>query len=138
MLPRNQQFGADERLKRKKEIEKLFKDGFSFFSYPFKIRFAHQTQPAQYPAVLISVPKRNFRLATARNRIKRLVREAYRRQKTELFLPHADQLPTQIALLYIAKKPLSLQELDPLLAKALKDALQAFRIALADHSPTKN
>ena len=66
-------------------MEQLFKSGKSFFVFPFKVFYDVTEQGAPYPAkVLISVPKRNFKKAVDRNRIKRLVREAYRRNKAIL------------------------------------------------------
>ncbi len=80
-----QTFTKAERLHEKKLMDRLFKGGKSFFVYPFKVFYLLLDEASPYPAkVLISVPKRNFKKATERNRIKRLVREAYRRNKTVL------------------------------------------------------
>lgn len=63
-------------------IAKLFAEGKSFFSYPFKITFLNVSRSEAPPVqVLIAVSKRNFKSAVERNRIKRLVREAYRKNK---------------------------------------------------------
>jgi len=81
-----QQFKKEERLHEKKLIGKLFKDGKSFFKFPFKVFYFKLEDAEEYPAkVLISVSKRNFKRAVDRNRIKRLVREAYRKNKGILF-----------------------------------------------------
>ncbi len=77
-----QQFKKEERLHEKKLIGKLFKEGKSFFKFPFKVFYFKLEDAEEYPAkVLISVSKRNFKRAIDRNRIKRLVREAYRKNK---------------------------------------------------------
>ncbi len=83
---RNQKFGKDERLHSKKLIEKLFKEGKSFFKYPFKIVYL-ETEPFNTApvAVLVSVSKKRFKRAVERNRIKRLIREAYRKNKYILY-----------------------------------------------------
>jgi len=67
-------------------MHQLFKGGDSFFVFPFKVFYVIvDNKEAPYPAkVLISVPKRNFKRAVDRNRIKRLVREAYRKNKALL------------------------------------------------------
>jgi ribonuclease P protein component len=88
MLPQN--FKKTERLCRRSLIGKLFGKGVSFFEFPFKIIYlpidAAELLPSGAPAqVLFTVPKRNHKRAVARNRIKRLMREAYRRHKAELY-----------------------------------------------------
>lgn len=83
--------GKTERLKSRKAIEQLFADSKSFSIFPFKI--IYKTASSQTlnlkPETLnlqcaFSVSKRNFKKATERNRIKRLMREAWRLQNNEL------------------------------------------------------
>jgi ribonuclease P protein component len=77
--------GKKEKLKSRKQIEDLFANGKSFALFP--IRVTYSFLPAQDgPLVQIGVTasKRNFKKAVDRNRIKRLLREAYRLQKKEL------------------------------------------------------
>lgn len=77
-----QQFKKEERLHEKKLIGKLFKEGKSFFKFPFKVFYYRLEDAGTYPAkVLISVSKHNFKRAVDRNHIKRLIREAYRKNK---------------------------------------------------------
>jgi ribonuclease P protein component len=83
-------FKKNERLCRRSLIGKLFDKGVSFFEFPFKIIYLHldarDSLPAEIPAqVLFIVPKRNHKKAVARNRIKRLMREAYRHNKADLY-----------------------------------------------------
>jgi ribonuclease P protein component len=89
MQPR-QTFGKEERLCSKALIDDLFAHGQSFFIYPFKlIFFISETEPSalqSFPAqVLFSVPKRRFKLAVDRNKLKRLLREGYRKEKHHLY-----------------------------------------------------
>ena len=78
-------FSKAERLHSKKLIETLFKDGKSFFVHPFKVIFMITSVETSPPvSVLISVSKRNVKNATDRNRVKRLIREAYRLNKNQL------------------------------------------------------
>jgi len=75
-----------ERLSSKKIIDSLFNEGNSFNLYPFKIIWINTELPGDYPAqVLITVSKRNFRKAVQRNRIKRIIREAYRYNKSDFY-----------------------------------------------------
>ena len=80
--------GKNERLKSRKQIEQLFSNGQRFVSPPFRIFYSFQTAPL--PSVLsplqagFGASSRNFKTAVERNRIKRLIREAYRLQKNTL------------------------------------------------------
>ena len=74
--------GKEERLKSRKRIEKLYKEGSSVKTFPLRMIFLQTAHTSDFPAqVGVSVPKRNFKLAVDRNRIKRLMRECYRLQK---------------------------------------------------------
>lgn len=78
--------GKEERICSKKLIEKLFKGGRSksMVAYPLRVVYAQKADdegenvPAQ---MLVSVSKRHFKHAVDRNRVKRQVREAYRKHK---------------------------------------------------------
>jgi len=79
-------FGKSEKLKSRKQIDALFRQGRSLASGPLRLRYAWApavagTAPAQAG---FSVSKKHFKRAVDRNRIKRLLREAYRLQKAPL------------------------------------------------------
>ncbi len=78
-----------ERLKSRKTIGRLFDrneaGNASFPAFPLRVvLFREKEEGSAYPEILISVSKRSFKKAVDRNRIKRLIREAYRLQKTPL------------------------------------------------------
>jgi ribonuclease P protein component len=82
--------GKNERLKSRKIIERLFRNGKNFSVSPFRISylfddqvFCQQVNP---PGVKfgVAVGSKNFKRAVDRNRIKRLMRETYRLQKKPL------------------------------------------------------
>lgn len=78
-------FKKEERLRSKKTISFLFQSGKSVKSYPVKIIY-FQADQSQYPAsVAIVVPKKLFKKAVDRNKIKRKIREAYRLNKAEFY-----------------------------------------------------
>lgn len=86
-----------ERLSGRNDIERLFTCGEAFLVYPVKCTF--RWSEGTEKRVMVIVPKRNHRKAVVRNRLKRLLREAYRLHKHRLsFSAGAD-----IALSYIAK-----------------------------------
>lgn len=79
--------GKTERLKSRKAIDLLFKTGKSFSVFPFRVVFSKNVFNEKHFSNLqcaFSVSKRYFKKAVDRNRIKRLMREAYRLQKNEL------------------------------------------------------
>ncbi len=82
-------FGKNERLKSRKQIEKLFAEGKSIVVNPFRIYFLlNETNNAQHSIFNVQfgvgVSSKNFKKAVDRNRIKRLTREAWRLHKNDL------------------------------------------------------
>jgi len=72
----------DERLKSRKAIDFLFKEGQRFTVSPFRLFYFQTTDVVlQFGA---GVSTKNFKKAVDRNKIKRLSREAWRLQKNEL------------------------------------------------------
>jgi ribonuclease P protein component len=80
-----------EKLKSRKRIERVFKEGKGLTLFPFKVLWLLQpavvgSSAAQSPLQAgFGVSSRHFKKAVDRNRIKRLSREAYRLQKQPLF-----------------------------------------------------
>lgn len=75
----------NERLKRRKIIEQLFSEGRAVSTFPIRVQYKLVdellTEPLQAG---FSASSRTFKRAVDRNRIKRLMREAYRLQKAPL------------------------------------------------------
>lgn len=81
--------GKTERLKSRKQIERLFKEGKTITVTPFKIFYILEKElaPVSKTSSLlfgVGAGTKHFKKAVDRNRIKRLVREAYRLQRNEL------------------------------------------------------
>jgi ribonuclease P protein component len=76
--------GRNERLKHRKFIEQLFKEGRSFSVFPFRVYYLFVNEPGSPLQAGFGASTRNFKRAVDRNRIKRITKEAYRLQKNEL------------------------------------------------------
>ena len=75
--------GKEERIAGRSLVETLFKGGGSrsMSYYPLRIVYCLVAQEKSPVRILVSVPKRCFKRAVKRNRVKRQVREAYRLNK---------------------------------------------------------
>lgn len=95
-------FHKSERLKSRKVIQQLFREGRSFAHYPFRLVWTSLEEPLSDSAVqfAVSVPRRRFRKAVERNRIKRQIKEAWRLNK-HLLYRGLDEERSQIALMVI-------------------------------------
>lgn len=97
-----QSFHKYERLKSKKQIEFLFSNGKHLKSSPIKVIYfitekneIHTTNKAMFV-----VPKKLFKHATDRNKLKRRMKECYRLSKHEL-IAHFDSKHQVVLLSFI-------------------------------------
>jgi ribonuclease P protein component len=126
-------FPKTERLKSRKQIDHLFagKKGFAVFP----IRVMYQFLPAEAAdsglQVGVTASKRSFKKAVERNRIKRLLREAYRLQKEDLHAGlKASGKRGLIFFLYTDKTIASFDVIKAAMAKCLK---KLSTIAASEH-----
>ena len=78
----DESFGKKEKLKSKVMIDRLFTEGNSVKKYPLRLVYLPVDDPSEKQIkVAVSVPKRNFKRAVDRIKIKRLMREAFRKNK---------------------------------------------------------
>ena len=115
-----------ERLSSKKLIDQLFTEGKTFFSYPFKVFYLFKETEEEFPVqVLITVSKKNFKKAVDRNKIKRLVREGYRKNKLLLhdYLNEKNK-SVLLGLVYVGETILLSQEIEQKLILILQRLIE--------------
>ncbi len=97
-------FKKEERLCSKKIIDRLFAEGQSFLAYPVKIVFLPTELNTNFSVQAgFTVSKKSFKRAVKRNRIKRLMREAYRLHKHELYR-QLNERQLAVFFIYIGKE----------------------------------
>jgi len=86
MLELKNTFSKIEKIKSKKEISRIFNDGIFFYSEYLNVKVIKTNKQNQkLHKVGVSVPKKLFKLAVDRNKLKRLIREAYRLNKNIIY-----------------------------------------------------
>lgn len=105
-----------ERLHSKIVIEKMFAGGCSrsFSVFPLRAVYMTLEEVQAFPvSFLVSVPKKRFKRAVKRNRVKRQVREAYRKNKGLLWdaLGKKEHGVT-IAFIYLADELVTTAEIE--------------------------
>lgn len=108
--------GKEEKLKGRKLIEQLFAEGKRVKSFPIQlIYFKNLEETDATVKVGFSVPKRNIKLAVNRNRIKRVLREVYRKNK-HIFSSQLKE-PYVFMFIYMAKEEINYAELELTITK---------------------
>ncbi len=108
-------FQRGERLKSRKVIGALFKTGKSFGQYPLRLVYMPMEErrsafPAQFA---VSVPRKKFPGAVARNRIRRQLREAWRLNKHRLYRAlEKEERQYALMAIYVAQETLPFAEIE--------------------------
>jgi len=121
-------YTKQEKLKKRKLIKALFENGKAATIFPLRVIYLKLEHPGDFPVqASVSVSKRNFKLAVKRNRIKRLMREAYRLNKHILY----DNLQDKYIMMYIylAKEEEPFQVIE----KKMQKLMQKFLSKIEDN-----
>ena len=122
-------FPKYERICKESEIQKLFNKGVGFSAYPYRVvyHFYHDESRPVTCRVLVSVSKKRFHHAFKRNRVKRLMREAWRKNKAELFeICQKDNISVDVALVYTATVIHSYEEMYRKTKKAIHELARKY------------
>lgn len=125
---KNQRFGKAYRICSKIEIDKLFAEGEKLYKFPFSIHFLkHDDKTSTAFQVVTSVPKRLFKHAVKRNRIKRQIKECIRKNKYILEAAlQQKQLNLRLFIVYTAKEEMDSETLERKTAAILTELTQKF------------
>ncbi len=113
----NFRFVKTERLKSKKTIAALFEEGASLKKYPVRVQYIREENSKICKAAFV-VPKRNFKRAVDRNRIKRQLKEAYRLHKH--LLNNNNGTTFALLFLYLGNKKLPYETIESAVINLLK------------------
>lgn len=113
----DQKFPKTEKLKSAKTIESLFLEGKTYSKYPIKV-FFHPKENLETNLAAFAVPKRSFKLAVDRNRVKRQLREVYRLNKH--ILEEINGKKFVMLFLYLGKVKPQYADLEKAMPKLLK------------------
>ncbi|MFH1319677.1 MAG: ribonuclease P protein component [Bacteroidota bacterium] len=126
----DESFTKEERLCSKKIIQNLFEKGSSFVIYPFRIFWFETELETRYSVqILINVSKKSFPNAVDRNKIKRQIREVYRKNKNILY-EHLDNKGKQYALsfIYTAKDKAGFKEMETKIILSLQRLIKEIEV----------
>lgn len=121
----NQSYGKKEKLKSRKDLDALFNGGKSFLVFPVKVFYTYGDQATVAVKTGVGVSSRYFKKATDRNRVKRLLREAYRTEKSPLFETiEANAVSLNVFLLYVDKTLPEYANLKKVMATVMQKLMQ--------------
>ncbi len=130
----DQTFGKAYRLCSKKVMRAVFSEGKTVKKYPIKFVYLKTPLPTNKTfQIAIAVPKKKFKRAPDRNRIKRIIREIIRKNKHPLedFLKeHNQQLA--LFLIYFGQELLTYAEIEIKLVRLLDNLLQELNVNLSE------
>ena len=128
-----QDFPKYERICKSNEIQSLFEKGAGFSCYPYRVVYLFKPvgdKPVTC-RLLLSVSKKRFHHAFKRNRVKRLIRESWRKNKDKLYeICNRDTISVDVALVYNATVIHSYEEMLNKTGKAVNELINRYEKAI--------
>ncbi len=130
-------FGKEERLCSRSLMDRLYADGHRLMAFPFSVQWLIlPSDDLQQPTtstpcqVMIVAPKRRFRHAVDRNRVRRLTRECWRLRKSDLYsFLQEHNLCIVLSLVYVHNEIMTYEQLsnkmDKLIVLLQQDIIKA-------------
>ena len=118
-----------ERICKENDIQALFDKGVGVSVYPYRViyLFRHDESHPVTVRLLVSVSKKRFHHAVKRNRVKRLMREAWRKNKAGLNeICQRDNISVDVALVYTATVIHSYEEMLAKTQKAVQEIVRKY------------
>ena len=126
-----------ERICKENDIKVLFDQGAGVSVYPYRVIYLFRRDERCLVTVrlLVSVSKKRFHHAFKRNRVKRLMREAWRKNKAPLYeICEKDNISVDVALVYTATVIHSYEEMMSKTQKAVNEIIKRYGSSHEDHS----
>ncbi len=121
-----QTFKKSERLYSKKCIDLLFKKGKTLFNHPLKVIWLTNDFDSNYPSKLfVSVSKKKINKAVDRNKMKRRIKEAFRKNKAFFYeyLNNYD-IKCYLAILYVSNELCTYNKIEKKIISILKRLIE--------------
>jgi ribonuclease P protein component len=126
-----------ERLNGEIRISRLFTEGEAFLSYPFRVVYSFCERTDEFPLkFMVSVSKKRFKRAIKRNRIKRLIREAYRLNKHPLYdVLHSMPFTLCVGFIYVSDDELDFSVIEKKMQVVMEKLLIIVRRKQTESNP---
>jgi ribonuclease P protein component len=119
-------FKKTERLTSQQKICQLRASGRTYTTYPFRVYWMAVEKNHSPVQVAFSVSKKRFKKAVVRNKIRRRVKESYRKNKELLGWVAAEGKKIAVLVVYIADEVLSYSMIEEKLIIALEKLISHY------------
>lgn len=139
-MTKTNSFPKSEHLCGEKRIAELYTKGEAFIAYPIRVVFKIAPKEDEIAArAMMSVPKKRFKRAVKRNRLKRSLREAYRLNKQELItLLEKSELKIDIAFNYVSDEEMDYIAIEKKMKLALSKLTEKIKLVSNKNSIPPN
>ncbi len=128
-MAHGQSFPKRERLVSRKLIDELFNGSRSMAAFPLRAVYKNKVRACEQEPMqlLISVPKKRFHHAVDRNRVKRQIREAYRRHRYLLDDMLTDNRQLLLAFIWTGEQHVPTAEIEHRVVQLMKRIVEKER-----------